>query len=487
MKRITLFSFAVIMLSLCCNKMEARSKFAVVYGTVPHNVEEIIFGSFEKNKADLFPEKYFVKADSYGNFKITIPLMYLNNGYMQMGKKLYKVILQPGDELEVGITDDTVVYSGRGANKNIFINLLDENKKCSKSVLLTSLYREKHTLNSMYLMIDEYIGAKKSEYDKFFTYNSLSKEFIDYFKRENRIEKIALYQRAARVYSRKNNIPEDSVKFPAEFEKQYTFGNIVDDRNLINDNYLDILNRKIHFTVNDIMSGKNYNNRDSVVLSVVMDSLSGKTREFYVSKNICYNLCLYDNYDSVWINLYDKLKSDKYCIKETMNVINGYLKKKELVGRPLNDDILNTVLYDTADVKMTFAGLLDRNKGNVLYIDVWSLNCGPCRLAMKFEEKMKKRLAGLPVKFLCMTTDNYYDKLWNDVSAVTGTLADQYRFDKGSGSGLCTFFNIVKIPAYIIINKDGKLVSYNAGRPFTDSWKYNSDVEKILKNLALSE
>ena len=483
MRKLLLLTASIILLLTSCTHNK-QSNLAVIHGKIHYKSNEVKFKWFKEHTADINTKTYIAAIDSSGEFEVKIPIQQLSKGTMVINNQNYDLVLIPNDKITMSISKDSVIYSGKGAEKNNFLYKLSQNKKCSKMDIIMSWYRDEHKLSDFYLMIDKYTNARKSEFEKYISSHTLEKEFIDYYNIETKLENISLYQNAVTVYSRKNRIPLDSIEIPSEFKKQYSIQELVNDKYLLYSNYMSILNNQMASTIEKIMAKNSSVKRDSVRLSVVMDSLSGKTREHYLVKDIYYNLSIYDQYNASTIAAFNSIKSDKNCINTVESVLTKYNNKKAMIGAPLDVECGKTVLLDTLNHETTINKVLSESKGKVIYLDIWSLGCGPCRKAMSFSKKLKEKLKDYPIEFIYITVDNYSDKLWDEVFKVTQTHNNHYRFAKGFDSRLHNLWNIMSVPTYILIDKEGKLVSYKAERPFNNRWEENSKLEKILIDLA---
>lgn len=482
MNKIILSALTIALLLGACKQNNPKN-LAIIKGKTHSDVKEVKFEWFKQHSADMKSPQHIAKVDSLGNFEISIPVQNISKGEMLVNKRSYDMIIQANDHLEINITEDTVTFNGKGAEKNKFLQILSQNKKCSKMNIMISWYREQHEFSEFFSMIEEYVDIKNAEFEKYNNSHSLNPEFIKYFNIQNELDQIDLYQQASIIYSRKNRIPIDSVQIPSKYKKQYTLKGFAKDQYLIADNYLHILNQFIRNEVDKLQSINRNLETDSLRLAIIMDSLPEKTKEHCLVQELYYNFSIYDKYDSTMMASFNKVKSDINCINFIDNELSKFNKKNAMIGAPLHKDFLQTVVYDTSNTKMTISDILSKNKEKVIYMDIWSLGCGPCRIAMPHSKKLHEKLKKYPIEFIYMTVDSYSDKLWNKVYEVSQEKKNQYRFEKGFNSKLHQLFNIISIPTYILIDKEGKLVSYKAERP-NKGRQDNPDLEKILIKLA---
>lgn len=105
--------------------------------------------------------------------------------------------------------------------------------------------------------------------------------------------------------------------------------------------------------------------------------------------------------------------------------------------------------------------------GKVIYIDVWASWCGPCRRMFPYSQKLHKRFTKKQLKeivFLYISIDRN-ETAWKKALERLPLEGELLFSPGGWKSSVCQYFKISSIPRYIIIGKDGKIVSNNAPRP----------------------
>jgi len=486
MNKLFLLTCAIVLLTISCthNKQENT---AIIEGKSLENVSTIKVEWLKEHSADMKPNPHFAQVDSLGNFKLVIPVQQLSKGVMEIDNQQYDIILQPNDRISISFVGNSIVYSGKGAEKNNFVNILSEKTGSSKYDMISSWYSDEYEFNDFFIMIEDYIAARIDEFEKFSASHSLNDDYINYFEIENKLEYIGLYHDAIMSYARKNDLRTDSVVVPSAHNKPYNIKGLVNEENLINEHYLMILNKLMYLSIEKVMNLDPSLNRDSLKLSFIMDSLSGSTKEHYLAQEIFYSLSIADKYDSAMVASFNSVKSDRNCMNVVDAVIAKYHEKKAMIGAPMSGEILQTVVYDSENKKMTISDILRINKGKVIYLDTWSLGCGPCRMAMPLAKELNDKLKDHPIEFVYITVDNYSDNLWASAFDVSLTEENHYRFEKGFNSELHSTYGIMSVPTYILIDKKGHLISYNAERPFDNEWNENQELEKTLIELASKE
>ncbi|MDR6782651.1 thiol-disulfide isomerase/thioredoxin [Pedobacter africanus] len=107
--------------------------------------------------------------------------------------------------------------------------------------------------------------------------------------------------------------------------------------------------------------------------------------------------------------------------------------------------------------------------GKVVYMDFWSSGCGPCRYEMKNgSPKLHASFKdNKEVVFLYISIDDSAD-LWKKAIADDKIEGIHLLSPGGFKSPVAEAFNIMGIPRYIIIGRDGKIFDDDAPRPSQD-------------------
>ena len=121
-----------------------------------------------------------------------------------------------------------------------------------------------------------------------------------------------------------------------------------------------------------------------------------------------------------------------------------------------------------------FAYLSAKYPDKVLYIDVYSPSCGPCRAEIKMAPELHERMKGKDVVFvnLCLSSDR---ETWRRIVAQMPVVGENYWFDTDAANLFMGVYNIGGFPTYILVGRDGKIVTMNAERP--------SSKDKLVKQI----
>jgi thiol-disulfide isomerase/thioredoxin len=459
--------------------------YATIKGQIKSgNVDQVDIEWLKENPINNKGSHYTALVDSQSNFSFIIPLKSLAAGRIKAGAYFHDISLLPGDQIDIEIDGDNSIYKGKGSAKNNFLYELEKNG-LNAMVVSRQSFEKDFTFNEYLSYIKDIENKRIELIDSFNLNNELSNEFIEYFRIETDVFCEGQLQNYPRLYSYKNKVDPDTIQLPVEYIQSYQFNHVVDDEKIASSSYLYNVQTAINKKVSALAKQNPSLDYADLKFQILVDSLNGKTKEYALAQLICSRLSYSDNYDSVAIELFNKIEHDNISGDEVQLAIANFNKKHNLIGEHLSEEFAITVLVDTANVKILFSDMMKKYKGNVVYVDMWSLGCGPCCIAMPNSKKLKEKLADQPVRFVYITVDGYTDELSQNLFEVSLTKENHYIFKNGFNSKIHEFMGINWVPNYMIFDKEGKLVSYNADRPTAEDENGISPLETQLRTLAI--
>lgn len=114
-------------------------------------------------------------------------------------------------------------------------------------------------------------------------------------------------------------------------------------------------------------------------------------------------------------------------------------------------------LTDKTGVRRDFSSF----KGFYVYIDLWASWCVPCCKEVPYLQKLEKEVQNKQVKFLSVSLDKD-ENAWKNRMKALDMDGNQWLDKDGK---LPEALNVKGIPFFLIYDKDGKLLRYNAPRP----------------------
>lgn len=447
----------------------SQSDTVVIKGKVHSgNIENVKIEWLKDNPVSDISKTFSAPVNNKSEFVLKIPLSRIATGQIAAGNFYHNICLLPSDSFYVDIDADTIKYTGQGANKNSFLYFLE-----TKGLSDASFYNEtnecklspKNFAPIMADFRDRRIELLKSYSNKYL----IESEFTNYFLAENQAIYINLIITYPQRYSYFNKIKEDSLELTSEYFRYNQLANIVNDNFTVSWTYIYLL-REFLFKKSDEMRKRD----DIKKLShfapfhiIMIDSLKGKTQEYVMAKWLCTDLSR-DNLDTVIYDNFKKIAKDSMAINSVKMAFDKYNQKRALINQPLNDEFIQTALEDTIGNKLSFGELMEMYKGKVVYLDIWGLACGPCRTAMPASKKLKEKLTGKPIEFVYLTVEWMNKKRWDEAFKVSLTNQNHYHLTDGFDSKLLKFMEINWVPCYMIFDKEGYLISYNAKGPWNE-------------------
>ncbi len=124
--------------------------------------------------------------------------------------------------------------------------------------------------------------------------------------------------------------------------------------------------------------------------------------------------------------------------------------------------------------------IVHKHKGKVIYLDFWATWCGPCRDEMPYSLELQKRLKDRDVAFVYLCSSSSPEKKWEEFIKQMKLTGDHYYVNRDAWNELGGMFGISGIPHYVLIDRDGKVVSKNAKRP-SNGEALIMEIEKLLQ------
>ncbi|RYY53458.1 MAG: TlpA family protein disulfide reductase, partial [Chitinophagaceae bacterium] len=118
-------------------------------------------------------------------------------------------------------------------------------------------------------------------------------------------------------------------------------------------------------------------------------------------------------------------------------------------------------------------------KGKYIYIDFWATWCGPCIKEIPSLIELEKEYHGKDITFVSISFDKDADlQKWKNFISKRTMGEIQFRADAKSNERISKSWNIVTIPRFAILDREGKVVDANA--PFPSSKEIRGVLNKLL-------
>lgn len=150
-------------------------------------------------------------------------------------------------------------------------------------------------------------------------------------------------------------------------------------------------------------------------------------------------------------------KNKQYMVTDQQKNKMKFFEKRAILKEPGGESI--DFAYPDMNGKMHH---LKDFRGKVVLVDLWATWCKPCLAEQPALETLEKSMEGKDVVFVSISIDTDKDKWKNMVEAKK--LSGLHLYSNNQGS-MIKDYEVTEIPRFILIDKNGKMVSYDAIRP----------------------
>ena len=170
-------------------------------------------------------------------------------------------------------------------------------------------------------------------------------------------------------------------------------------------------------------------------------------------------------------------------VKKAQIIITDSILLSDINSRFMLDywnssDSNNNLYYlDKDKNKNSFADIIKKNKGKLIYVDFWASWCSPCRATMQSSKKLRSSYKNILFVYISIDKDFTVWKKANNEEELYD-YQNSFILINEDKSSLLKNINLTSIPRYLLFNKKGKLINSNAPNP--DSKEL---IEIINKNL----
>lgn len=354
----------------------------IISGTVKSNPnKEIVFSGFKIRPIHDIGDRYSVFVDSSGRFCLSIPIVQTVISRLEIGigtdqMILQRVYLSPGDSVHVEINGREIKFSGRGQSvlANRMYSALDSAGLVADTyskALNRGLVKPEDFLVSIHDFRQRQYAFLQSD-ARFLQLNPL---FVKLFNDQVEIQFRFL------VNDLIHYLYFNTLSLPTKLLEYIRVRDFTNDSFADNPEYIDLFERYIWYgKQREILMNNSIQDLDTRILIAYRDSLQGKTRDIVMADRICSDLSDNDfgKFDSMLIDAFHKVAVDKVAISTVKRSLFEFERRKELIGKPLHSAFSQTRLVDTLNNRLSFGDMMSRYKGKVVYLEVWSLGCGPC-------------------------------------------------------------------------------------------------------------
>ena len=470
-------SILFIVFAFAAVTSNAKSNFQLSGTIKDAKVKEInlwIYRNYLSSNPDLI-----IGALSNGNYSFKSPIDHPVFAILDYNNSRLKFFFEPGDSLNMSFVDDEqhsgTSITGRGSENNFFLNNFES--KFQKE-FIDSLWTPKILNGSIDAYENELFKSRKGMED-FVAQNIVLHQVAPPFKEYLRNLITYRYWSMLLAYPiiRANSDPKILTVEPLpEIMLQNISEAVLNNHDaLLTDSYKNFLFYYVIYYTSAANGFKKFNDYSTSAdrkMAFAKAHLTSPSFDIWLAQ-----LCI-DEKDHVspfmLRTMVNTLKaSDKANLyyPYVASVCNDRMQMKEekKKAEPVVQSGSAGVPKDDLAMKDTLgkAFSLSDLKGKVVYIDFWASWCGPCRQMMPYSKQLHDNLTDSQKKqisFLYISIDANEDARKKAIKDL-GMEGKQVISPGNWSSKVCSYFQINSIPRYMIMDKKGNIVDFNAKRP----------------------
>jgi len=448
MKKIVLISITIFF-SLNIFSQENTVKFSGKITTKNSN-QLVIDNDFGYNKT--------ITLNEDGSFSDTLNISDEGMYSFFDGRESSVFYLKPGYDLNLTLNtkefDETIKYTGNGSENN---NFLAEKYMINENELSDT--KKIYSLNEK-----DFVEKQNSVKEKYFSMlDKLSdKKFVEQQKKEINYEyliSLNFYESYHSYFSEDNDF-----KASKDFLKPLENLDYTNEEDYKSNKFYKLLVNS-HYLA-DINNPKEMDKALLLITKIESKTIKDGVINFMMSS-------YFDIGNEHLTELYNAIK--KNCTDEFY--LESFTEQYEAFEKLLAGNESPKFSYKDIDGKQVS---LDDFKGKFVYIDVWATWCSPCRGEIPYLKKMEKDYHGKDIVFISISVDakKDYDK-WVKMVKDEELKGYQLFADKSWKSDFVRAYKINGIPTFILIDKEGKIISASAKRPSNPELRIQLD--ELLK------
>ena len=465
---IAILAIGLAMVFTQCEVIEENNT-VILSGKIENPNSEFIVFSMVDFPDNRILDTVYLDDDNY--FKLKTDLSACGPATLYDGKEIAHLYLCPADSLYISLNteefDESIHIEGNGAKVNTllseyFLKFMDyENEE------VVSFYAIRDTSLDIYIdMVNSKGDNAEAFIDKLKTQQEYPPSFISFMETKIFFNNIGNYQY---VFYRKN---KDTTEAYLKTIDDIT-DMIINAADYPNPDYLcqefrAWLNYNLPMALNSKIRKEHDGEEiqkgmiDSLLYDRLEQLLQPTELQMYLVNKVS-RLAYSFNIDGL-----DALRPmiDRHVtdVEIKADIDKQYDEVRIKVNQSLPDDATLYNLDDDELLELTFDDVLEKYKGNVIYLDFWASWCGPCKAEMPNSAKLSKKLAAEDVVFLYVSTDKDAEA-WKRMIRIMQLHGTHYRLGKNTRKPVFETFGIKYIPHYVIFDKEGNMVKNNMTRP----------------------
>ncbi|MBO9562035.1 MAG: TlpA family protein disulfide reductase [Niastella sp.] len=211
---------------------------------------------------------------------------------------------------------------------------------------------------------------------------------------------------------------------------------------------------------------------EQAFLDSVAALTKGSNKSFLLSRYMVDRIELTRNTELL-LKKYDALCNDSLYT----NIVHRNYQLQRDRSRVDSNELAILMKADKSEIG--FNRLMTRLKGKVVYVDFWASWCKPCVQEIPYSHTLNKKVKDKDIVMMYISIDTDFNSWLEARSRHKVDTEYSFILANPANSGLSKKIQLGPIPRYIVFDKNGKIVRFDADRP-SDPGIYNTLLD-ILK------
>lgn len=435
----------------CSNKEVEKSDDIILSSNYASPGDTITLVTDSRYKLYQQPDTAITYISKKGKFNDTLDIP---KGYYELSapNKTIRLYLEPGYDLHIKQSNDTLVIEGKGENENRFIQ---------KRFKMLADLGGKNYPRSYYLKLKEdrflkFVDSIEKSRLTLIETSNLESEFKSLETNREKIEKANKLLTYSFGRKHIDSAYAQSADYPDSMEG-------IDPNNPA---LLDIdLFRIFMFVYSGPKSEEANMERWEYILSDEFPSSNEDIRQEVFYTNAIFDMPSIKKLDEFYVASQKFIESPekKKEIGQKYFNVKGLTKGKEAPQFELKNIQGNPVS-------------LDDLKGNLVYLDIWTTSCGPCLQAMPDMKKLQDEYSDRKIKFVSLNVESKKERVVDILEK--NNLGGIKLYDPAKDQEIKQKYAVTSFPRYVLIDKEGKIIDHMAKRPSDP--KLKSQLQSLL-------
>lgn len=441
-----LFLIVAVCFCAACKSEKVNTPLVITGKTLPG--EKV---TLQQNQNGMFRAVATTTADSTGDFTLeqAVEEMSLLSISAGLTRKYVPVLGGPGEQVEADLSGEEVVFSGKTAERNSFLQQLNGQRLAWTKAYpgdFRDLTAYRRAQQQQYEACRDYLEAAALE----------DAEALGILKADAMVQYYGSLLKYPFLYQLMTG---NTVELPGDY---YDFVKEVD----LSSPYLNRLGN-INSFLQELFtameeSGNLETAKDNYLLKRAGLITQPALRERYILNVIAtVELSGYNQY----------LGQQITALMPLMESAEGKAKLEELARKQAENAGKNE-RFNAGQPAPGFTGMdvegnqhrLSDYKGKVVVVDVWNTGCKPCIAEIPYLKRLEREFEDRDVVFISYSLDTDTE-VWKQFLAAHQQDGNQWINTEAFKSAFAKDYNIRFIPRFLVIGKDGNIVDVYAPRP----------------------